>query len=297
MANLKEIRNRINTVKNTQQVTKAMKMVAAAKLRKAQERMNQLRPYTKKMKEIIENVVSALNVEEIPSNLVEKRPVKNVLLVVVASNRGLCGPFNANLFKHAVQVVNDSHSDLHKTGNVHVLAIGKKTYEYFSKRNFKMVENKNFDVYGNLSFETVNEVTERVFKGFTDGEFDQVYLVFNEFRNVMAQNKIAEPFLPLTIEKTEATADERNVATDYIFEPGREQILVDLIPNSLRLRMFRAILDSNASEQGARMVAMDKATENAGSLLKELKLKYNKARQAAITKEILEIAAGADALV
>ena len=297
MANLKEIRNRINTVKNTQQVTKAMKMVAAAKLRKAQERMNQLRPYTKKMKEIIENVVSALNVEEIPSNLVEKRPVKNVLLVVVASNRGLCGPFNANLFKHAVQVVNDSHSDLHKTGNVHVLAIGKKTYEYFSKRNFKMVENKNFDVYGNLSFETVNEVTERVFKGFTDGEFDQVYLVFNEFRNVMAQNKIAEPFLPLTIEKTEVTADEKNVATDYIFEPGREQILVDLIPNSLRLRMFRAILDSNASEQGARMVAMDKATENAGSLLKELKLKYNKARQAAITKEILEIAAGADALV
>lgn len=293
MANLKEIRSRINTVKNTQQVTKAMKMVSAAKLRKAQERMHQLRPYTQKMKEIIENVVSALNVEEIPSNLVEKRPVKNVLLVVVASNRGLCGPFNANIFKHAVQTVQDNHADLLKSGNVHVLAIGKKTYEYFAKRKFNMVENQNFDVYANLSFDSVNAVTEKVFKGFTSGEFDQVYLVFNEFRNVMAQNKIAEPFLPLTITKTEA----KTTSTDYIFEPGREQILVDLIPNSLRLRLFRAVLDSNAAEQGARMVAMDKATENAGALLKELKLKYNKARQAAITKEILEIAAGADALV
>ena len=270
-----------------------MKMVAAAKLRKAQERMHKLRPYTQKMKEIIGNVVAAVNVEDIPSSLVKKRPVKNVLLVVVASNRGLCGPFNANLFKHALQLVQDTYADLHQTGNVHVLAIGKKTYEYFSKRKFKMVENRNFDVYGNLTFETVNGVTERVFTGFTDGEFDQVYLVFNEFRNVMAQNKIAEPFLPLAIAKTEA----KTTTTDYIFEPDRTQILVDLIPNSLRLRMFRAILDSNASEQGARMVAMDKATENAGSLLKELKLKYNKARQAAITKEILEIAAGADALV
>lgn len=291
MPNLKEIRNRIGTVKNTQQVTKAMKMVAAAKLRKAQDRMNKLRPYSQKMKSIIGNVVAALNVEEIPSDLVVKRPVKNVLFVVVASNRGLCGPFNSNIFKHTVQFIQDNHADKMASGNVHILCIGKKTYEFFQKRGYNIVENKNFDVYANLSFDAVNDVTEKVFEGFRRGNWDEVYLMFNEFKNVMQQNRIAESFLPLSIE-----AGETSTTADYIFEPSREQILVDLIPNSLRLRLFRAVLDSNASEQGARMVAMDQATDNGNALLKDLKLKYNKARQAAITKEILEIAAGADAL-
>lgn len=292
MANLKEIRNRINTVKNTQQVTKAMKMVAAAKLRRAQDRMFQLRPYAAKMKEIIGNVVAAVNVDDIPSQLVAQRPVKNVLLVVIASNRGLCGGFNSNIFRHANQFIDENLAEFKASGNLHTLCIGKRSYEFFSKRGTHIVDGKMFDPFGNLSFETSNEITERVFSGFLGGEWDKVFLVFNEFRNVMVQNRIVEPFLPLAIDK-ETTA---KVTADYIFEPNREQILVDLIPNSLRVRLYRAILESNASEQGARMVAMDQATENANALLKELKIKYNKARQAAITKEILEIAGGADAL-
>lgn len=292
MANLKEIRNRINTVKNTQQVTKAMKMVSAAKLRRAQDRMFQLRPYAAKMKEIIGNVVAAVNVEDIPSQLVEQRPVKNVLFVVVASNRGLCGGFNSNIFRFANQFIDENFADLKNTNNIHALCVGKRSYEFFSKRGFNIVEDKMFDPFSNLSFDTSNAITERVFSGFLSGEWDKVYLVFNEFKNVMVQNRIAEPFLPLAIEKDE----NAKVTADYIFEPGREQILVDMIPNSLKVRLYRAILESNAAEQGARMVAMDQATENANTLLKDLKITYNKARQAAITKEILEIAGGADAL-
>ncbi|MBX7240768.1 MAG: ATP synthase F1 subunit gamma [Bacteroidia bacterium] len=294
MANLKEIRGRIKTVQNTQQVTKAMKMVAAAKLRKATDRMIQLRPYAAKMKNIIGNVVSALNIDEIPSKLVEQRPVKNVLLVIVSSNRGLCGPFNANLFRFTNQYIQENLSSFKQSGNLHAICLGKKGFDYFSKRGIKMVDGKNFDVLTQLSFERVNEVTERIFDGFINGEWDKVVVMYNEFKNVMSQNRIAEPFLPITIEQSATPVKSAN--TDYIFEPGREKILVDLIPNSLKIRLYRSVLESNASEQGSRMVAMDQATENGNALLKELKLKYNKARQAAITKEILEIAGGADAL-
>jgi F-type H+-transporting ATPase subunit gamma len=293
MANLKEIRNRISTVKNTQQVTKAMKMVSAAKLRRAQDRMHQLRPYSAKMKEIIGNVVAALNVEDIPSALVKARPVKNVLLIMVTSSRGLCGGFNSNLLKVATQFIQENHADLLGSGNVHVMCMGRKGYDYFAKREVNIVGGEYHDFSLNMTFEAVNGVTEKVFEGFLKGDWDKVYLVFNEFKNVMVQNRIVEPFLPLAIEKTE---EAPKASADYIFEPNREQILVDLIPKSLKLRVFRAVLDSNAAEQGARMVAMDQATDNANSLLKSLKLSYNKARQAAITKEILEIAAGADAL-
>ncbi len=294
MANLKEIRGRIKTVQNTQQVTKAMKMVAAAKLRKATDRMIQLRPYAAKMKNIIGNVVSALNIDEIPSKLVEQRPVKNVLLVIVSSNRGLCGPFNANLFRFTNQYIQENLASYKQSGNLYAICMGKKGYDYFSKRGVKIVDGKNFDVLTQLSFDKVNEVTERIFQGFTSGEWDKVVVMYNEFKNVMSQNRIAEPFLPITIEASAAPVKSAN--TDYIFEPGREKILVDLIPNSLKIRLYRSVLESNASEQGSRMVAMDQATENGNALLKELKLKYNKARQAAITKEILEIAGGADAL-
>jgi len=293
MANLKEIRNRISTVKNTQQVTKAMKMVSAAKLRRAQDRMHQLRPYSAKMKEIIGNVVAALNVEDIPSALVKARPVKNVLLIMVTSSRGLCGGFNSNLLKVANQFIQENHADLLGSGNIHVMCMGRKGYDYFAKKEVKIVGGEFHDFSTNMTFEAVNNVTEKVFEGFLNGSWDKVYLVFNEFKNVMVQNRIVEPFLPLAIEKTE---EAPKASADYIFEPNREQILVDLIPKSLKLRVFRAVLESNAAEQGARMVAMDQATDNANSLLKSLKLSYNKARQAAITKEILEIAAGADAL-
>lgn len=292
MANLKEIRSRISTVKNTQQVTKAMKMVAAAKLRKSQERMFQLRPYAAKMNEIIANVVAAVNVEDIPSKLVEQRPVNHVLVIVIASNRGLCGGFNSNIFRHGMNFIDENLSQYKAEGKLSMLCVGKKSYEYFSRRGLAVLDNKFFDPFSNLSFEQANLITNKVFDGFMAGEWDKVYIVYNEFRNVMAQNRIAEEFLPLVVKKDE----HAKINADYIFEPDRAKLLADLIPTSLRLRLYRAVVESNAAEQGARMVAMDQATENANALLKELKIKYNKARQAAITKEILEIAGGADAL-
>lgn len=296
MANLKEIRNRIKSVKSTQQVTKAMKMVAAAKLKRAQNRIIQLRPYASKLQEIIANVTSVLNAEEIPSDFVIAREVKNVLIVLVTSNRGLCGPFNTNIIKQASQFANENYADLLASGNVHFLCMGRKGYDHFKKRGYKMI-GENRDVFGNLTFDTVNEVTNEIFEGYRKGTYDKVHLVFNEFKNVMQQNRIVETFLPLAAEDigSEQKADD-NFKSDYIFEPDKEEILLEMIPKALRLQIFRGVLESNASEQGARMVAMDTATENANDLLKELKISYNKARQAAITKEILEIASGANAL-
>ncbi|GAB4410009.1 MAG: F0F1 ATP synthase subunit gamma [Bacteroidia bacterium] len=296
MANLKEIRARIKTVKSTQQVTKAMKMVAAAKLRRAQERMWQLRPYAGKLREIIGNVVSVLDVEDIPSKLVEVREVKRILVVLVTSNRGLAGPFNANLIRHLSDWLEANHASYLADKQIEFICMGRKGYDHFRKRGYD-VNGKNFDVFSNLSFETVNEVNNLIFSKFETGKVDKVYLCFNEFRNVMAQNRIVEPLLPLSVEGfSSKPAQQSGLRSDYIFEPDREEILKDLIPKALRIQVFRAVLESNASEQGARMVAMDTATENAEELLKDLKLKYNKARQASITKEILEIAAGANAL-
>jgi F-type H+-transporting ATPase subunit gamma len=294
MANLKEIRGRIQTVKNTQQVTKAMKMVAAAKLRKAQDRMISLRPYAAKLREIIGNVVSVLNPEEIPSRLVESREVKNILVVLVTANRGLAGPFNANIIKHTQAFLNEHHAEDLANGKVQFICMGRKGYEAFKKKGYN-VNGKNFDVLADLTLETVNAVTDQIFEKFLSGEVDKVYLMFNEFKNVMSQIRRADPLLPLAVDALDQE-EESNLSSDYLFEPGREEILTDLIPKALRLQVFRAVLESNAAEQGARMVAMDSATENAEDLLKSLKLTYNKARQASITKEILEIAAGADAL-
>lgn len=298
MANLKEIRGRIKTVKSTQQVTKAMKMVAAAKLRKAQDRIIQLRPYALKLREIIGNVVSVLDAQDIPSDLVQAREVKNILVVLVTSNRGLAGPFNSNIIKHTFAHLKENHSTEMENGRVQFICMGRKGYEFFQKRGFN-VNGQNFDVFTNLTFEAVNEVTNLVFDKYRSGEVDRVYLAFNEFVNVMSQNKKADILLPLSVDSIGDEEEETakgEYRSDYIFEPGREEILTDLIPKALRTQVFRAVLESNAAEQGARMVAMDSATENAEELLKSLKLSYNKARQAAITKEILEIAAGADAL-
>lgn len=297
MANLKEIRGRIKTVKNTQQVTKAMKMVAAAKLRRAQDRMLQLRPYAAKLKEIMDNVTSVVNLEEIPSKLLEVREVKKVLFVVVTSNRGLAGPFNTNILKHANKFLQDNYSEELAAGKVQFVCMGRKGHEFFKKAGYD-VNGDNFDVLSDLTFDNVNKVVDLVFKKFESGEVDKVHLVYNEFKNVMSQVRKVETLLPLSVEK--ATEEEAEKAegynSDYEFEPDREKILLELIPKALRVQVFKAVLESNAAEQGARMVAMDTATENAEELLKGLKLSYNKARQAAITKEILEIAAGADAL-
>ena len=274
-----------------------MKMVAAAKLRRAQDRMLQLRPYAAKLKEIMGNVTSAVNLEEIPSKLLEVREVKNILFVVVTSNRGLAGPFNTNLLKHLTAFLNDNYAEELAAGKVQFICMGRKGHEFLKKGGHN-VNGDNFDVLSDLTFDNVNKVVDLVFEKFESGEVDKVHLVYNEFKNVMSQIRQVETLLPLTVEKGEEAEESKaeGYNADYSFEPDREKILLELIPKSLRVQVFRGVLESNAAEQGARMVAMDTATENAEELLKGLKLSYNKARQAAITKEILEIAAGADAL-
>jgi len=294
MANLKEIRQRISSVKSTQQVTRAMKMVSAAKLRRAQDRIISLRPYALKLKEIMSNITGNLDSSDISSPYVEERKADNVLVVVVTSNRGLCGAFNAGICKHAELTINDKFSEQNAAGNLRMLCIGKKAFEYFQRRDYNLV-GENHDVFANLSFETVSEVGDIVLDGFVNGEWDRVELVYNEFKNVLVQERINEQYLPVAPDATEGEEVVQGNA-DYIFEPEQKEILADLIPKSLRLGLYRAVLESNAGEQGARMTSMDSATENAAELIRELKLKYNQARQAAITTEILEIVGGAAAL-
>lgn len=299
MASLKEIRGRIKSVKSTQQVTKAMKLVSASKLRRAQDRILQLRPYALKLQEIIGNVVSTLDPDEVPSRLVEQREVNQILVVLVTANRGLCGPFNNNIIKHTLTFLEENHATELAEGRVTFLCMGRKGHEFLKKRDYKMYGEDYFDVLSKLSFDGVDAVTDLVFEEFLSGRADRVYLMFNEFKNVMSQIRRADVLLPLAVSDLGDDAGEESKTqfeADYIFEPGREEILTDLIPKTLRIAVFRAVLESNAAEQGARMVAMDAATENAGELLKGLKLEFNKARQAAITKEILEIAGGAAAL-
>jgi F-type H+-transporting ATPase subunit gamma len=297
MANTKELRERIKSVKSTQQLTRAMKMVAAAKLKRAQDAITQLRPYAKKLSDIMANIASDMS-EELDSPYAKQQKPEKVLLVVITSNRGLCGAFNANVNKAAWEVAKDVYPEQLAAGNVSVLAIGKKAYEYFKKRGFNMIGENN-DVFANLSFETVNAVATLVMEGFVEGMWNRVDLVYNEFKNVMTQVRKHEQFLPIAgaaeVEPVAAGAVAKT-NSDYIFEPNKADIMKDLIPKSLRTRFFKAVLESNAGEQGARMVAMDNATTNAEELIKQLKLAYNQARQAAITKEILEIVAGAEAL-
>lgn len=291
MANLKEIRLRIRSVKTTQQVTKAMKMVAAAKLRRAQDNILKLRPYALKLSEIISNVTGTI-AEGYDSPFAKARPVEKVLLVVITSNRGLCGAFNTNIIKLALNAIQERFSAQAESGNLQILCIGKKGYDFFSKRKYSMV-GENHDLFSGLSFEKVSETASMVMDGYASGKWDQVVMFYNEFKNVVVQNRKAEVFLPLQQVTTGAGS---SASSDYIYEPSCEEILDDLIPKSLRLSFYRAVLESNASEQGARMNAMDSATNNAEELVKQLMLTYNSARQAAITKEILEIVAGAEAL-
>lgn len=298
MANLKEIRGRIKSVITTQQMTRAMKMVAAAKLRRAQDNIQRLRPYATKLQELMGDIAANVG-DEIDSPYAEVRAPEKVLMVVVTSNRGLCGAFNTNACKHALAMIEEHYSAQHAAGNVTIVAIGKKAFEFFRARKFPMI-GENHDVFANLSFATVNEVADILMNGFVEGDFDRVDLVFNTFKNVVSQIRTREQFLPLEGNAhADAGASEANTGghqADYIFEPGQEEILTELIPKSLRLQLYKAVLESNAGEQGARMVAMDNATENAEELLKDLRLAYNQARQAAITTEILEIVAGAEAL-
>jgi F-type H+-transporting ATPase subunit gamma len=294
MPSLKEVRNRIKSVQSTQQITKAMKMVAAAKLRKAQDATIQLRPYSKKLNEILSNLSS--NSEAMAdSPFTQVREIKKVLIVVITSDRGLCGPFNTNILKAGNSLIFDRYAEQHKNNNVTFLCIGKRGLEYFSKKHPNVIAQYS-TIFQKLSFDAVKEAAQRAMDGFVKGEFDTVELVYNEFKNVATQIIRKDQWLPVAPDAIVTTTETKTSNTDYIFEPSADVILNELIPKSLMIKFYRAVLESNASEHGARMTAMDKATENAGDMLKDLKVSYNRSRQASITKEILEIVGGAEAL-
>ena len=292
MASLKEVRNRIVSVQSTQQITKAMKMVAAAKLRRAQDNILRMRPYAQRLNSILTNLTGQSDGEMI-SEYAAQREVRRVLIIAVTSDRGLAGAFNSNIFKGVNALLRERYSAQAAAGNVTMMAIGKKAHDYFQRRG--PVLGNYTHVFAKLSFDTVREAAEEAMLGFREGRFDEVVMVYNEFKNVATQIVRTEQLLPLVpAEPTAATTPASNV--EYIFEPSKEEIVQTLIPQSLKVQLYKAVLESNASEHGARMTAMDKATENAGELLKSLKLTYNRTRQAAITTEILEIVGGAEAL-
>ncbi|GAA4132305.1 ATP synthase F1 subunit gamma [Sphingobacterium lactis] len=289
MANLKEVRNRITSVSSTQQITKAMKMVSAAKLKRATNAIVQLRPYANKLRDILAQV--SASVEGNNSPFTEDRIPTKVLIVVVTSNRGLAGAFNANAIKTANNLIANKYADQFARGDVSIIAIGKRGHDFFTKRNFSVIGNHN-DLFNNLDFENVSKVTDYVMEQFKEGNIDRVEVVYNQFRNAAVQILTSEQILPLLPEEKNEDVAE----LDYIIEPSKEKIIEELIPKAIKIQLYKAVLDSNASEHGARMTAMDKATENAGDLLRQLKLSYNQARQAAITTELTEIVSGAAAL-
>ncbi len=287
---LKEVRNRIKSVQSTQQITKAMKMVSAAKLRRAQDAIIQMRPYAQKLQEMLSNIVS--NAEgDINLALAKVRPVEKVLIIVITSDRGLCGGYNSNLIKLAKLDIKDKYAAQFAKGNVEILPLGKKGYEHFLKNKFKVVDNY-WSIFSDLNFENVAAAAKYAMDAFAKGEVDAVDLVYSEFKNAATQTFIAEPFLP--VKKSEAKKGETKA--DFIFEPDKNVLVEELMPKILNTQLYKAMLDAHASEHGARMTAMDKATENANELLKALKISYNRARQAAITTELTEIVSGAAAL-
>ena len=285
MANLKEIRTRITSVASTMQITSAMKMVSAAKLKRAQDAITQMRPYAEKLREILVNISSTLenSAEGVYS---QERDTQRVLLVPIASNRGLCGAFNANVFKATEKRIAEL-SDY----DVQVYPIGKRSVDYFTDKH--TIFNSNLVIFNDLNFDSATVVAQEVMDAFVDGSFDKVEIIYNKFVNAATQDLMVEPFLPVQAEETEE-ASELNA--DYIFEPSKSEIVLDLIPKSLKVQFYKGLLDSHASEHGARMTAMHKATDNAQDLKDDLTLTYNRQRQAAITNEILEIVGGAEAL-
>lgn len=292
MPSLIDIRRRIRSVKNTQQITKAMKMVSAAKLKRATNAIIALRPYANKLKELLANLSASL--EEGSSPYLQERVPNKVLVVVVNSNRGLAGAFNTNAIKTANNLIAEKYSEQLRAGNVSIVAIGKKAQEFYQRRKYNVIGNNN-DIYNELNFQNVSKITESIMEGFLKGDFDRVEVVYNQFRNAAVQILTTEQLLP--VPKTEKKVEEAGkVQVDYILEPSKEEIVEQLIPKNIKLQLYKAVLDSHASEHGARMTAMDKATDNAGELLKQLKLSYNQARQAAITTELTEIVSGAAAL-
>ncbi|HLA54405.1 MAG TPA: ATP synthase F1 subunit gamma [Flavitalea sp.] len=287
---LKEVRNRIKSVQNMQQITKAMKMVSAAKLRKAQEGIIQMRPYAQKLQEVLSNIVSSSD-GEMGMELAIERPVEKVLFIVITSDRGLCGAYNANIIKLAKLTIREKYSAQFAKGNVQIWTVGKKGYEHFVKNRYN-VDASYKDIFLHLNFESVQACSQAAVNAFKANQFDRVELVYSEFKNAATLRFVTEPFLPIPKVQPKPGAKK----SDFIFEPSRELLLEELMPKILNTQLYKAVLDANASEHGARMTAMDKATENANELLKTLKISYNRARQAAITTELTEIVSGAAAL-
>lgn len=288
---LKEVRLRIASVTSTQQITKAMKMVSAAKLRRAQDAILQMRPYSQKLQEMLSNIVSGLS-DDMSIKLAEEREPARILLIPITSDRGTCGAYNSNVIKATKQVIQEKYQAQYQAGNVTILPVGKKGYEYFLRYDYKVVADF-WNLFSELTFENVKRVAQYAQEGFLAGEYDKVELVYSQFKNAATQVFVSEPYLPIPkVEKEEGD----NIQTDFIFEPSKEALIEELMPKILNTQVFKAMLDANASEHGARMTAMDKATENANELLRNLKISYNRARQAAITTELTEIVSGAAAL-
>lgn len=292
MGNLKEVRVRISSVSSTQQITKAMKMVSAAKLRRAQDAIIQMRPYSQKLSEILDNLSESMGSEGGPYAV--SRTATQILIVAITSNRGLCGAFNSAVIRQVNGMLNGIYAASHKEGKVKILCIGKKASDYYSKSPAYLGQFN--DLFNQLTFQAVSEIASGLMKDFADEKYDRVHLVYNQFKNAATQIIQNELLMPVGVQKNPKASGNAAKRVDYIFEPAPQDLVLELVPKAIRTKLFKAILDSHASEHGARMTAMNKATDNASELIKQLKLSYNKARQAAITAEILEIVGGAEAL-
>ncbi len=292
MANLKAIRIRITSVKSTRQITSAMKMVSAAKLRKAQDKIVRLRPYANKLYEILVGLSQSLADSEVENVYGRVTSPEKVLIVFITSNRGLCGAFNTNVIKEVKRIISEKYSDQNQKNNLWLLPVGKKGYDYFRKLNVQMLKEQT-EILNNVTFDNVTVLAENIMDSFAKGEYDRVELVYNQFKNAAVQNLTNEAFLPV---QDVSDGGVKITPVDYIYEPSREEIVKELIPKSLKIQFYKAVLDSFVSEHGARMTAMHKATDNATGMIRDLTLQYNKARQASITNQILEVVSGAEAL-
>lgn len=287
---LKEVRNRIKSVTSTQQITKAMKMVSAAKLRRAQDSILQMRPYAQKLQEMLSNIVSSSS-SDMDIALAAERPIEKVLLIPITSDRGLCGAYNSNVIKATRALINEKYAGQFAKGNVTILPLGKKGYEFFSRYGYKVIDNY-WTVFSDLSFDNVRNAAIYAQQAFLNKEFDKIEIIYSQFKNAATQKFVNEVYLPIPkVEKTEGSK-----SVDFIYEPSQETLVLELMPKILNTQVYKAVLDANASEHGARMTAMDKASENANEMLRNLKISYNRARQAAITTELTEIVSGAAAL-
>ncbi|MFN8278544.1 MAG: ATP synthase F1 subunit gamma [Chitinophagales bacterium] len=294
MANLKEVRNRIGSVNTTMQITKAMKLVAASKLKRAQDRILQMRPYSEQLNYILGNIMDALQGEDISLAVNRKRDVKKVLVVLITSDKGLCGGFNSNLLKTANRLITDTYAEQRNAGNVTLLPIGRKGLDFFRKMKQLNINSDYVSLMNGLSFEKSQTVSEKITAEFLSGQYDVVELVYAKFINAATQRFMVERFLP--VESQQKDTAKSKMRNEYIFQPDKQALLEELAPKILNTQFFKALLDTNASEHGARMVAMESATNNANELIRSLKILYNRERQAAITKELGEIVGGAAAL-